>query len=100
MVFTAMQSRSASAAMGSRSRCTRFLDPSGNKMMTPGAAPVPKLSRAFGRVHIVHMAVRLLPGAFTVDAFPRLAELGIFEEADRLEVVDLQYGPLTAHRRA
>src|SRR2546425_456903 len=95
MVFTAMQSRSASAAIGSRSRCTRFLDPSGIKMMTPGAAPVPKLTRAFRRVHIVHMAVRLLPGPFTVDAYHRLAELGILDEDDRVELLDGQIVEMT-----
>src|SRR3989449_6211789 len=52
-------------------------------------------TRAFRRVHIVHMAVRLLPGPFTVDAYHRLAELGILDEDDRVELLDGQIVAMT-----
>ncbi len=55
----------------------------------------PKLTRAFRRVHIVHMAVRLLPGPFTVDSYHRLAELGILDEDDRVELLDGQIVAMT-----
>lgn len=36
------------------------------------------------------MAVQLLPGPFTVDLYHRLGELGIFDEDDRVELLDGQ----------
>ena len=50
----------------------------------------PKLTRAFRRVHIVLMPARLLPGPFTVDAYRRLAELGILPDDARVELIDGQ----------
>src|SRR5438046_746922 len=41
------------------------------------------------------MAVRLLPGPFTVDAYHRLAELGILDEDDRVELLDGQIVEMT-----
>ena len=64
-------------------------------MMTAETAPLSKLTRAFRRVHIVQMAVRLLPGPFTVDAYHRLAELGILDEDDRVELLDGQIVEMT-----
>ncbi len=43
----------------------------------------------------MHMAVRLLPGPFTVDAYHRLAELGILDEDDRVELLDGQIVQMT-----
>jgi len=43
----------------------------------------------------VQMAVRLLPGPFTVDAYHRLAELGILDEDDRVELLDGQIVEMT-----
>ena len=53
------------------------------------------MTRAFRRVHIVHMAARLLPGPFTVDSYHRLAELGILDEDDRVELLDGQIVEMT-----
>jgi len=64
-------------------------------MMTLSAGATRKLTRAFRRVHIVQMAVRLLPGPFTVDAYHRLAELGILDEDDRVELLDGQIVEMT-----
>lgn len=36
------------------------------------------------------MAVRLLKGPFTVEAYQRLAELGVLREDDRVELIDGQ----------
>src|SRR6266508_6582558 len=58
--------------------------------MPPDRRVLVTLTRHFRRVHIVHMAVRLLPGPFTVDAYHRLAELGILDEDDRVELLDGQ----------
>jgi len=41
------------------------------------------------------MAVHLLPGPFTVDAYHRLAELGVFDEDDRVELLDGQIVAMT-----
>ena len=41
------------------------------------------------------MAVRLLPGPFTVDAYHRLAELGVLDEDDRVELLDGQIVEMT-----
>lgn len=43
----------------------------------------------------MRMAVRLLPGPFTVDAYHRLAELGVLDEDDRVELLDGQIVPMT-----
>ncbi len=41
------------------------------------------------------MALHLLPGPFTVDAYHRLAELGILDEDDRVELLDGQIVEMT-----
>ena len=41
------------------------------------------------------MAPRLLPGPFTVDEYHRLGQLGIFDEDDRVELLDGQIVELT-----
>ena len=41
------------------------------------------------------MAARLLPGPFTVDSYHRLAELGILDEDDRVELLDGQIVAMT-----
>jgi Uma2 family endonuclease len=41
------------------------------------------------------MVVHLLPGPFTVDTYHRLAELGIFDEDDRVELLDGQIVEMT-----
>ena len=46
------------------------------------------LTRQIRRADIVAMAVRLLKGAFTVDDYHRLGELGVFHEDDRVELLD------------
>src|SRR6266498_4499276 len=63
--------------------------------MMPDGRVLVTLTRHFRRVHIVHMAVRLLPGPFTVDAYHRLAELGILDEDDRVELLDGQIVEMT-----
>src|SRR5213595_3813100 len=63
--------------------------------MAPRSDASRKLTRAFRRVHIVHMAARLPPGPFTVDSYRRLAELGILHQDDRVELVAGQVVELT-----
>jgi len=41
------------------------------------------------------MAARLLPGPFTVNAYHRLAELGVLDEDDRVELLDGQIVEMT-----
>jgi Uma2 family endonuclease len=41
------------------------------------------------------MAVRLLPGPFTVDMYHRLGQLGMFDEDDRVELLDGQIVEMT-----
>ncbi len=41
------------------------------------------------------MALHLLPGPFTVDAYHRLAELGVLDEDDRVELLDGQIVEMT-----
>ena len=41
------------------------------------------------------MAAQLLPGPFTVDLYHRLGELGIFDEDDRVELLDGQIVEMT-----
>lgn len=41
------------------------------------------------------MASRLIPGPFTVDAYHRLAELGVLDEDDRVELLDGQIVEMT-----
>jgi Uma2 family endonuclease len=41
------------------------------------------------------MAVHLLPGPFTVDTYHRLAELGVLDEDDRVELLDGQIVAMT-----
>jgi len=50
------------------------------------------LTRPFSRVDIVLMAPpqRLLQGAFTVEKYHKLGELGVFHEDDRVELVNGQ----------
>ncbi len=73
----------------------RFFVPVRAEMMLVERRALPKLTRAFRRVHIVHMAARLLPGPFTVDSYHRLAELGILDEDDRVELLDGQIVEMT-----
>jgi len=63
--------------------------------MTHAACLTRKLTRAFPRVHIVQMALHLLPGPFTLDTYHRLAELGILDEDDRVELLDGQIVAMT-----
>jgi Uma2 family endonuclease len=49
----------------------------------------PTLTRPFSRVDIVRMAT-LLPGPFTVEMYHKLGELGVFDEDDRVELLDGQ----------
>src|SRR5207248_6157415 len=63
--------------------------------MAPRSDDSRKLTRAFRRVHIVHMAARLLKGPFTVDAYQRLGELGILHQDDRVELVAGQVVEMT-----
>src|SRR3989441_1689209 len=49
----------------------------------------PRLTRPFPRADIVRMAT-LLPGPFTVEMYHKLGELGIFDEDDRVELLDGQ----------
>ena len=49
------------------------------------------------------MAVHLLPGPFTVDMYHRLGELGIFDEDDRVELLDgqiVEMSPIGARHAA
>lgn len=64
-------------------------------MMTLRNVVRPSLTRHSRRADIVHMAQRLLPGAFTVDEYHRLGELGIFDEDDRVELLDGQIVEMT-----
>jgi len=41
------------------------------------------------------MAVRLLPGPFTLESYHRLAELGVLDEDDRVELLDGQIVAMT-----
>jgi Uma2 family endonuclease len=41
------------------------------------------------------LPLRLLPGAFTVEMYHRLGELGVFHEDDRVELVNGQIVPMT-----
>jgi Uma2 family endonuclease len=66
--------------------------------MMDGAAQLPrKLTRPIRRVDIVLMAspARLLPGPFTVELYHKLGELGIFDEDDRVELLDGQVVVMT-----
>src|SRR5256885_1313519 len=73
-------------------------------MMTAPYGRGQKLTRLLRRVDIVLMAApqRLLTGAFTVETYHRLGELGVFHEDDRVELINGQVVPLTpigdAHR--
>src|SRR5467141_4031264 len=48
-----------------------------------------RLTRHLSRADIVRMAT-LLPGPFTVEMYHKLGELGIFDEDDRVELLDGQ----------
>jgi len=43
----------------------------------------------------VPMALRLLPGPFTIETYHRLAELGVLDEDDRVELLDGQIVAMT-----
>jgi len=58
--------------------------------MTPDRRILVTLTRSFRRAHIVRMALPLLKGPFTVEAYQRLGELGILHEDDRVELIDGQ----------
>src|SRR2546430_13632468 len=66
-------------------------------MMTAPYGRGQKLTRLLRRVDIVLMAApqRLLTGAFTVETYHRLGELGVFHEDDRVELINGQVVPLT-----
>ncbi|SRR6266516_5741340 len=53
------------------------------------------LTRPFRRDDIVRMAPPLLRGPFTVGAYHRLAELGVLDEDDRVELLDGQIVEMT-----
>ena len=55
--------------------------------MTVRACARPTLTRHSRRADIVPMALHLLRGPFTVDAYQRLAELGVLRENDRVELI-------------
>ena len=57
--------------------------------MTARARVRTTLTRPFPRADIVRMAT-LLPGPFTVEMYHKLGELGIFDEDDRVELLDGQ----------
>src|SRR2546426_3087238 len=67
----------------------RFLSPGVARLMTVGARDCTTLTRPFPRADIVRMAT-LLPGPFTVEMYHKLGELGIFDEDDRVELLDGQ----------
>src|SRR2546425_7864214 len=67
----------------------RFLSPDVARLMTVGARDCTTLTRPFPRADIVRMAT-LLPGPFTVEMYHKLGELGIFDEDDRVELLDGQ----------
>src|SRR3989442_7593122 len=66
-------------------------------MMTAPYGRGQKLTRLLRRIDIVLMAApqRLLTGAFTVETYHRLGELGVFHEDDRVELINGQVVPLT-----
>src|SRR5258708_32419548 len=51
-------------------------------------------TRPLSRADIVRMAT-LLPGPFTVEMYHKLGELGIFDEDDRVELLDGQIVEMT-----
>lgn len=63
--------------------------------MTPHRRSLGTLTRDFRRADIVPMAPNLLRGPFTVDAYQRLAELGVLREDDRVELVAGQVVEMT-----
>jgi Uma2 family endonuclease len=63
--------------------------------MTPHERPRATLTHHFRRADIVRMALPLLRGPFTVDAFQRLAELGVLREDDRVELIAGQVVEMT-----
>ncbi len=54
-----------------------------------------KLTRPIRRVHIVQMVPQLLPGPFTIEMYHKLGELGVFDEDDRVELLDGQIVEMT-----
>ena len=65
------------------------------KTMTSDTRFLLTLTRPFRRDDIVRMAPPLLRGPFTVDAYHRLAELGVLDEDDRVELLDGQIVEMT-----
>lgn len=63
--------------------------------MTPTPGDIVTLTGPLRRADIVRMAERLLPGHFTVDSYHRLAELGVLDEDDRVELLDGQIVEMT-----
>ena len=70
-------------------------EPARAKTMTDDTPALLRLTRPFRRVHIVPMALHVLPGPFTRDAYHRLAELGVLDEDDRVELLDGQIVEMT-----
>src|SRR5260370_3455545 len=62
--------------------------------MTPQPLTRSTLTRPLSRADIVRMAT-LLPGPFTVEMYHKLGELGIFDEDDRVELLDGQIVEMT-----
>src|SRR6267378_5724554 len=62
--------------------------------MTPQPLTRSTLTRLSLRADIVRMAT-LLPGPFTVEMYHKLGELGIFDEDDRVELLDGQIVKMT-----
>src|SRR6266581_1270330 len=63
--------------------------------MTSDTRALLTLTRPFRRDDIVPMALHLLPGPFTLDAYHRLGELGVLDEDDRVELLDGQIVEMT-----
>src|SRR5712664_474779 len=63
--------------------------------MTPDRRRFPTLTRHSRRADIVPMAQHVLRGPFSVEAYQRLAELGVLHEDDRVELIAGQVVEMT-----
>jgi len=73
----------------------RQFAPACAKTMVSDTRSLLTLTRPFRRVHIVPMALHVLPGPFTVESYQRLAELGVLGEDDRVELIAGQVVAMT-----